>query len=268
MTAGVRGRGLALHRNPGARRRAHTTGAGPPLHQPRSRPRSCSTIRVWLPRAPPGNNLVVMPIPAPKPTSQLVAAPPRREAKPPGPCTMVIFGAGGDLTKRLLVPALYNLAAPACCRSTSRSSASMSREQDTAKWRDSLHAMLQSFVGNASQRKPHRRDRSPPPGSAWPMRCPTCRATSTIPTCIEKLHAHCTTWRSSGRPQGNVSVLPRGRRPLLRPDHRAPRPCRPGRRATADDKPQRWRRVVIEKPFGHDLEFGEGTEHPHPARAA
>jgi glucose-6-phosphate 1-dehydrogenase len=26
------------------------------------------------------------------------------------PCTMVIFGAGGDLTKRLLIPALYNLA--------------------------------------------------------------------------------------------------------------------------------------------------------------
>ena len=26
------------------------------------------------------------------------------------PCTMVIFGAGGDLTKRLLMPALYNLA--------------------------------------------------------------------------------------------------------------------------------------------------------------
>ena len=26
------------------------------------------------------------------------------------PCTMVIFGAGGDLTKRLLIPAIYNLA--------------------------------------------------------------------------------------------------------------------------------------------------------------
>src|SRR6266480_2964757 len=29
----------------------------------------------------------------------------------PDPCAFVIFGAGGDLTKRLLVPALYNLAA-------------------------------------------------------------------------------------------------------------------------------------------------------------
>jgi glucose-6-phosphate 1-dehydrogenase len=30
---------------------------------------------------------------------------------PAGPCTMVIFGAAGDLTKRLLIPAIYNLAA-------------------------------------------------------------------------------------------------------------------------------------------------------------
>jgi glucose-6-phosphate 1-dehydrogenase len=34
-------------------------------------------------------------------------SPPRRA----GPCAFVIFGASGDLTKRLLVPALYNLAA-------------------------------------------------------------------------------------------------------------------------------------------------------------
>ncbi len=30
---------------------------------------------------------------------------------PAGPCAMVIFGAAGDLTKRLLIPAVYNLAA-------------------------------------------------------------------------------------------------------------------------------------------------------------
>ncbi len=31
-------------------------------------------------------------------------------APPAGPCAMVIFGAGGDLTRRKLIPALYNLA--------------------------------------------------------------------------------------------------------------------------------------------------------------
>ena len=30
--------------------------------------------------------------------------------EPSGPCAVVIFGAGGDLTKRKLIPALYNLA--------------------------------------------------------------------------------------------------------------------------------------------------------------
>jgi len=32
------------------------------------------------------------------------------KAKPGGPCIMVIFGAAGDLTRRKLIPALYNLA--------------------------------------------------------------------------------------------------------------------------------------------------------------
>src|ERR1700730_5415688 len=31
---------------------------------------------------------------------------PRRKGPP---CTLIIFGAGGDLTKRLLMPAIYNL---------------------------------------------------------------------------------------------------------------------------------------------------------------
>ena len=33
-----------------------------------------------------------------------------QKGQPPGPCLMVIFGASGDLTKRKLAPALYNLA--------------------------------------------------------------------------------------------------------------------------------------------------------------
>jgi glucose-6-phosphate 1-dehydrogenase len=30
-------------------------------------------------------------------------------SQPTGPCAIVIFGAAGDLTQRLLIPALYNL---------------------------------------------------------------------------------------------------------------------------------------------------------------
>ena len=31
------------------------------------------------------------------------------ERKPPGPCSIVIFGASGDLTARKLIPAFYHL---------------------------------------------------------------------------------------------------------------------------------------------------------------
>ena len=40
----------------------------------------------------------------------LSATPQQRIGRPADPCTMVIFGAAGDLTRRKLIPALYNLA--------------------------------------------------------------------------------------------------------------------------------------------------------------
>ena len=39
-----------------------------------------------------------------------VVQPPRHAAKPADPCALVLFGATGDLAKRLVGPALYNLA--------------------------------------------------------------------------------------------------------------------------------------------------------------
>ena len=48
------------------------------------------------------------PVPTPR-KPRVIAAPQRRQPSPADPCAMVIFGAGGDLTKRLVVPALYNL---------------------------------------------------------------------------------------------------------------------------------------------------------------
>ena len=46
------------------------------------------------------------------------SAPPK--AKKPEPCAIVIFGAFGDLTKRLVMPAIYNLGMrEECCPTTS-----------------------------------------------------------------------------------------------------------------------------------------------------
>jgi glucose-6-phosphate 1-dehydrogenase len=44
------------------------------------------------------------------PQTARVIASPRSRAKPADPCAIVFFGATGDLTKRLVMPALYNLA--------------------------------------------------------------------------------------------------------------------------------------------------------------
>ena len=63
---------------------------------------------------------------------------------------MVIVGAGGDLTKRLLVPALYNLAHTGLLPEHFAIVGVDLAEQDTAAWQASLRAMLQSFVGNAA----------------------------------------------------------------------------------------------------------------------
>jgi glucose-6-phosphate 1-dehydrogenase len=84
------------------------------------------------------------------PKGEVVTAPPRRTAPPPGPCAMVIFGAGGDLTKRLLVPALYNLATTGLLPEHFELIGVDLADLDADRWRDSLHKMMESFVGKAA----------------------------------------------------------------------------------------------------------------------
>ena len=85
-----------------------------------------------------------------RPTTQLIRCPPRRQAKPADPCAMVIFGATGDLTKRLLMPALYNLSRTKVLPEKF-ALIGVARTAGTAEsWRDQLYGMLKSFVGNAA----------------------------------------------------------------------------------------------------------------------
>src|ERR1700737_2019438 len=54
----------------------------------------------------PPHNRPIQPAPA---AHAVASPPPRRQASPADPCAMVLFGATGDLAKRLVIPALYNL---------------------------------------------------------------------------------------------------------------------------------------------------------------
>ncbi len=79
-----------------------------------------------------------------------VAAAPRHRLAPAGPCALVIFGAAGDLTKRLVVPALYNLAHTKILPENF-ALIGVDHGQGTAEnWRDHLYEALRDFVGSAS----------------------------------------------------------------------------------------------------------------------
>jgi len=82
------------------------------------------------------------------PTAPVVESPPRAKGKPADPCAMVVFGAGGDMTKRLLVPALYNLSRTQVLPETFALIGVDLAEATVESWREHLFDMLKSFVGN------------------------------------------------------------------------------------------------------------------------
>src|SRR5262245_62536362 len=64
------------------------------------------------------------------------------------PATLVIFGGGGDLTKRLVVPALYNLVR-ARRLPDGFSIVGVGRgEVDTSSWRHNLRQMMESLIAD------------------------------------------------------------------------------------------------------------------------
>src|SRR5664279_647822 len=73
-----------------------------------------------------------------------------RQGPPADPCAMVIFGATGDLTKRLVMPALYNLSRTGVLPENFVVIGVARAEGTAESWRDELHDTLKSFVGNAA----------------------------------------------------------------------------------------------------------------------
>jgi glucose-6-phosphate 1-dehydrogenase len=62
------------------------------------------------------------------------------------PCAMVIFGAAGDLTKRLVVPALYNLAMAKRLSDSFQLVGVDLAAKNTEDWRKGLTDMMNEFV--------------------------------------------------------------------------------------------------------------------------
>lgn len=85
-----------------------------------------------------------------KSASAVVHAPERQAPQPAADCAIVIFGAFGDLTKRLVMPALYNLKRTNILPQNF-AIIGVDRAEGTAEsWAKHLRAMLDSFIGNAA----------------------------------------------------------------------------------------------------------------------
>jgi glucose-6-phosphate 1-dehydrogenase len=161
-------------------------------------------------------------------------------ADPAPPSLLVIFGAGGDLCKRLLMPAIYNLAA-AELLDKDFSIVGVDRvEGDDAGFRHDMNDAITTFVG----------DRGEPDANALSWlhgRLGYIRGDLQDPHTYEAI-----SWRLDeyGRQHGQsncvfyLAVADRFFGPIV--DHLA--------EAGLLHEGETWfRRVVIEKPFGHDL---------------
>ncbi len=194
-----------------------------------------------------------LPIKTPRKT-QLISRPPRRQAKPADPCAMVIFGATGDLTKRLVVPALYNLLLTEVLPEQF-ALIGVARTDGTAEsWRDQLHGMLTSFVGNiAAEFNVDHIDEQ-----VWKRLAEKMiyvRGDLTKPELYERLRGVLDRVEKARGTRGNAIfylaiadqlfdtvVEQLGKAKLTDQDE------------DQNGKLRFWRRVVIEKPFGHSLE--------------
>jgi glucose-6-phosphate 1-dehydrogenase len=162
--------------------------------------------------------------------------------EPAPPCTIVFFGGGGDLTKRLLMPALYNLASSKLLDPRTRFIGVDHVPQSTEQWRASLAATMQSFVHDPSgEFHVKSLDRR-----AWgwvSQRLSYLAADFDDPASYKKLSA-----LLDAAGQGNVifylAVAARFFGPIV---------DRLGSAGLLREAQGGFRRVIIEKPFGSDL---------------
>ena len=159
--------------------------------------------------------------------------------KKPEPCCFVIFGATGDLTHRLVIPALYNLAAAdllpdkLCVVGIAR------RGMSNEALRDSLMKGLLEFA-------------TVPVDDAYAKRlleCVTCiEADPKDPASFDRLRERLEKLEANRQTGGNRLFYL-----ATPPDAFAPIARELGRTGMLQQQHGAWRRLVIEKPFGTDL---------------
>jgi glucose-6-phosphate 1-dehydrogenase len=159
-------------------------------------------------------------------------------------CAMVIFGAAGDLTRRLVVPALYNLANSGRLSEDFQLVGVDLAAKSTEGWRQGLTEMMHEFVakGGGEFEADHIDQ------TAWnwlTSRMSYLQGDLNDPAMYRRLGEHLAELHGAA---GNYLFY------LAVADHFfSVVVAGLGSAGLATESEGQWRRVVIEKPFGHDL---------------
>jgi glucose-6-phosphate 1-dehydrogenase len=170
-------------------------------------------------------------------------AAPRQGLRRADPCAFVIFGAGGDLTKRLLLPALYNLAASQlladgfCLVGVARGDLSAD------EFRRDMADALGKFA--TTKTNPETIDR-------LLSCCRYVRGDFDDPSTYQRLRAVLADAAAKGGTHDNCLFY------LATPPELFAHVARAlGKSGLAHEENGAWRRLIIEKPFGFDLESAQ-----------
>ncbi len=165
-------------------------------------------------------------------------------APPPGraadPCLMVIFGAGGDLTKRKLIPALCNLAAAKLLTDRFAIIGFAYNDLTTETFRKQLSEDIRQFATCPV---------SPEMWDWFLKRIYYVRGDFQDPKAYQQLKEQIAQAEKAHDTPGNhfyyLAVAPKFFGGVVR---------QLGAAGLASEENGRWRRVIVEKPFGRDLE--------------
>ncbi|HXA57137.1 MAG TPA: glucose-6-phosphate dehydrogenase [Candidatus Acidoferrum sp.] len=158
---------------------------------------------------------------------------------PAGPCAMVIFGAGGDLTKRKLIPAIFNLAKEKLLPEHFAVVGVSLENYSTDEFRDRLTKEVQEYAaGDVDQ-------------SSWQgfaKRIYYASGDFKDPNLYQKLKDLLAQVDKEQGTEGNTLFY------LATSPEFFPIVAKQlGAAGLTSEGSRNWRRVVIEKPFGHDL---------------
>ncbi len=171
-------------------------------------------------------------------------APPKTSPTPPA--ALVIFGAGGDLTKRLIVPALYNLMKARLLSDRFIIVGIGHSERDVEDWKKGLRDFLEGAVKKGGGEF----EGTEVDEEVWKRLSGTMSFMAgdvTVAQTYSELKAHLEKRGADASFDGNVLFY------LAVADHFFQPVIDELGRADLLKEDKGWRRVIIEKPFGHDL---------------